>query len=331
VRLDRRLLGWGLFFIIVGAIPLLVRSGYLDADRIRAWPTLWPIVLIGWGLGLLLRRTPGEVIGNALNVVVLGVMGGGLLATGFGGVPAFGACGDGDGGSGFTNSSGTLAESARVTVEFNCGTLDIAAVDGSNWSVAGTGPHARGPHVEADAERLRITQPDDDDFMDFADSGSAWMVKLPTSPLIDLGITLNAGEGTVDLRGANLGTASITLNAGSMNLDFSGAAALSRVSGTVNAGSATLELPGSKMDVNMTLNAGSIELCVPEGAYISVSWSGALGSNNFDDLGLEKVDDQHWISPGVRSRVEGPMTLDVSATAGSFEFKFRKLGGTCDA
>ena len=95
MHIDRRLLGWGLFLIIVGAIPLLVRGNYLDADLIQDWPSLWPLLLIGWGLGLVLRRTPGELLGSAISVAVLGVMVGGLIATGFGGFPSFGACGDG--------------------------------------------------------------------------------------------------------------------------------------------------------------------------------------------------------------------------------------------
>jgi hypothetical protein len=84
VHIDRRLLGWGAFLIIVGAIPLLVRGGYLDAGLVDEWPSLWPILLIGWGLGLVLRRTPGELLGSAISVVVLGVMVGGLISTGFG-------------------------------------------------------------------------------------------------------------------------------------------------------------------------------------------------------------------------------------------------------
>ena len=67
MHIDRRLLGWGVFFILVGAIPLAVRGGFLDAEeRVSSWPSLWPVLLIGWGLGLLLRRTPVEWIGGGV-------------------------------------------------------------------------------------------------------------------------------------------------------------------------------------------------------------------------------------------------------------------------
>jgi len=333
VHIDRRLLGWGLFLIIVGAIPLLVRGGYLDADLVGEWPSLWPVLLIGWGLGLVLRRTPGELLGSAISVAVLGIMVGGLIATGFGGLPAGGfsaiGCGNGDHGTSFGNRSGTLGESGRVGIEFNCGTLAVKTVDGSDWSIQGTGPDGRGPEIDADIDSVSFA-PKDGDFGFFED-GSEWRINLPTTPVLDLGVTLNAGDGTVDLEGATLDSVSVTLNAGSIDFALAGSEALSSVSATVNAGSATFDLPGSVRDVNLTLNAGSIEMCVPEGRHLSVTWSGALGSNNFDDVGLQKVDDQHWITPGVDSQLEGPMTLDVSANAGSFELTLLTPGGSCNA
>jgi hypothetical protein len=323
VHIDRRLLGWGLFLIIVGAIPLLVRGGYLEADLVGEWPSLWPILLIGWGLGLVLRRTPGELLGSAISVAVLGIMVGGLIATGFGGFPAVG-CGDANGGSSFGNRSGTLGENGRVGIEFNCGTLAVKTVDGSDWSIQGTGPDGRGPDVEADLDSVSFT-PKEGDFGFFED-GSEWRIDLPRTPALDLGVTLNAGDGTVDLEGATLDNVSVTLNAGSFDFALAGSTALSSVSATVNAGSATFDLPAGVGDASMTLNAGSIEMCVPAATPIRVSWSGALGSNNFDSAGLDKVDDGHWRTSGFSGA--DALDLSVSANAGSFSLN---LGGPCDA
>jgi hypothetical protein len=325
VRIDRRLLGWGAFLVIAGAIPLLVRGGYLAETTISPWPTLWPLLLIGWGLALVLRRTPVETLGNALSVVVLGVMGGGLIATGFGGVPAFGACGDG-GGSGFAESSGTIAgANGRVSIEFNCGSLNVSAVDGSEWSVNGSGPEGRGPEVDVEGDEVNLSPPDRD-FMPFADAGSDWRVEIPRTPVVDLGLTLNAGDGSLDLEGANLGAVSVTLNAGSLAMDLAAAASLVRLGGTVNAGSATFNLSGDVDDINLTLNAGSVTLCLPTDTNLAVSWSGALGANNFDEAGLVKTDDQHWMTG--ETPTDPQVELDVSANAGSFTLD---LGGTCDA
>src|SRR5438552_3997493 len=57
MHLDRRLAGWGVFLVLLGAIPLLVRQGVLTTDMVaRAW-TLWPLLLIAAGVGLLLLRS----------------------------------------------------------------------------------------------------------------------------------------------------------------------------------------------------------------------------------------------------------------------------------
>lgn len=326
MRIDRRLLGWGLFLIIVGAIPLLVRGGYLDRDLVGDWPSLWPLLLIGWGLGLVLRRTPGELLGSAISVAVLGIMVGGLIATGFGGFPAFGACGDGTAATSFAGRSGALSETGRINVEFNCGTLTLRAVDGSDWSVGGKGPDGKGPDIEANAGRA-VIKARDEDFRGFIDASSTWEVEVPRTPTVDLGITLNAGEGTVDMARANLDALNMTLNAGSLTFDLAAAAALATVNGTVNAGSAAFDLPGTVTDANLTLNAGSVTVCLPEGTPLRITWNGTLGSNNFDSLGLDKIDDQHWMTAGLDS-ADSHLELDVSANAGSFTLQ---LGGSCDA
>ena len=327
MHIDRRLLGWGLFLIIVGAIPLLVRGGFLDGDLVREWPSLWPLLLIGWGLSLVLRRTSVEMLGSAISVAVLGTMAGGLIATGFGGFPSFGACGDAKGATSFGDRTGTLSDSGRFSVEFNCGTLAVRAVDGSDWSLSGSGPDGKRPAVGADLGRVQI-KPPEGDFRGFIDPSSTWDIGVPRTPTVDLGIVLNAGEGTVDMTGAHLDALTTTLNAGSLTFSMAGAAALASVTGTVNAGSATFDLPGSVTDANLTLNAGSVDVCLPAGTPLRVTWNGTLGSSNFDSLGLFKVDDRHWMTDGLNPSVDPHLELDVSANAGSFTLQ---LGGSCDA
>lgn len=326
MRIDRRLLGWGLFLIIVGAIPLLVRGGYLDKALIEDWPSLWPLLPIGWGISLVLRRTPGELLGSAISVSVLGIMVGGLIATGFGGFPAFGGCGDAAGAASFGSRSGTLSDGGRLNIEFTCGTLNVRAVDGSDWSVDGRGPDGETPEITADLGRVQI-RPREDEFRAFVDVASNWNVGVPRVPMVDVGVTLNAGDGQVDLGGANIGSLNMTLNAGSLDFRLADAAALAAVNGTLNAGSATLDLPGSVRDANVTINAGSMTVCLPAGTPVNVRWNGALGSNNFDSAGLRKIDDQHWASSGL-NQADPHLELRASANAGSFNLT---IGGSCDA
>jgi len=47
VNVDRRLLGWGLFFILLGGIPLAVKGGLLDEQMVGQWPLRGPVSATG--------------------------------------------------------------------------------------------------------------------------------------------------------------------------------------------------------------------------------------------------------------------------------------------
>jgi hypothetical protein len=325
MHIDRRLLGWGVFFILVGAIPLAVRADLLDAERVVSWPSLWPVLLIGWGLGLVLRATPVEWIGGGVTAVVFGLMAGGALATGFRGIPIVSGCGGDGQGTAFVTQRGTLATSGQLNVEFNCGTITMAAAEGSDWSVAGSDAGGRGPRVETSGTSVSIESPANDFFRD---SGrNTWTVGIPTVPQVGLGMTLNAGRGTADLTGASVSSASLTVNAGSFRLDLANAALLGDVNATVNLGEATISLPAGDRSANLSLNAGSLELCMPADAAMRVRWAGALGSNELDDAGLTETEDDTWVSAGFVEAAPH-LELRVSANAGSFDLT---IGGACGA
>lgn len=326
MRIDRRLLGWGAFFIIAGAIPLAVRAGYLSRDALVGWASLWPLFLIGAGLGLVLRRTPAHLLGGAISVLTAGVMIGGLLAVGFNGFPAFGGCGAGTNATAFPDRTGSLSDHGSMQVEFNCGTLDIHTASQDGWSFSGKGPSDQAPVVSADSASVRFNHPNDT-FFRVGNPASTWHVVVPQAKAIALSVTLNAGDGTLNLDGANIDDLSLTLNAGSLTANLQAATAASDVSATVNAGSAALTLPASVKSAHLTLNAGSVKVCVPDATAMTISWGGALASNNFDSLGLVKVDDNHWTTAGLATTGH-VIDLNVSANAGSFNLEF---GGTCNA
>ena len=323
MRIDRRLLGWGAFLIIAGVIPLAVRAGAVSSDSLTAWPSLWPLLLVGAGLGLVLRQTPAHLVGGTISVLTAGVMVGGLLAVGFNGFPAFGACGSNGNGTAFAGRSGTFNDRAQVDVEFNCGHLNVAAADGSRWSFDGTGPSGHQPDVSADDSHVRIT-PTRGNFS-INEPASTWNVIVPRSPTLGLAVTLNAGDGNLDLGGVAIDSLSLTLNAGSLTADLSNASSVGDVSATVNAGSAAVRVPSNASGANLTINAGSAKLCVPSGTPLRISWSGTIAGNNFDSLGLIRQDDNHWVTPGLGSLA---IDVNVSANAGSFNLVF---GGSCHA
>ncbi len=328
MHIDRRLLGWGLFFILVGAIPLATRAGYLDPELVGRWPTLWPLLLIGWGVGLLLRGTPVDWIGGGIAAIVFGIMGGGLLAAGFAGAPISTGCGGQAPGTAFATQSGAFGSEGRLNVELSCGSLTMRPATGTSWSVSGTESEGRAPEIDVDDNGAEVA-------IEAADRGSFfggaertdWTVEVPTGAQVALGVTINAGQGSIELDGANLGSANLTVNAGSARVLLGGATNLGNVNGTVNAGSTVLELPGGGRSANLSLNAGSLTVCLPPGSPMRVAWAGALGSNDLSGAGLTEVDANTWETPGLNT-ASPFLDLRVSANAGSFRLD---IDGTCDA
>ena len=328
MHIDRRLLGWGLFFILVGAIPLATRAGYLDPEVVGRWPSLWPLLLIGWGVGLLLRGTPIGWIGGGIAAIVFGIMGGGLLAAGIAGAPISTGCGGQAPGTAFATQSGAFGSEGRLNVELSCGSLTMRPTAGSSWSVSGTESEGKAPRIDVDdnGADVDIEAADRGGFFDGA-RRTDWTVEVPTGAQVGLGVTINAGQGSIALDGANLGPVNLTVNAGSARVLLNGAANLGNVNGTVNAGSAVLGLPSGGRSVNLSLNAGSLAVCLPPGSPMRVAWSGALGSNDLSDAGLTKIDSNTWETPGLNAAAPF-LDLRVSANAGSFRLD---MDGTCDA
>ena len=111
MRIERRFFDWGVFFIALGAIPLAVQLGWLDQTTVGdAW-RLWPVFLIAAGLGILLARSPFQLVGGLLIAVTLGLIIGGALT---GGIGAIGCAGGGNSATAFPTSSGTFATSASI-------------------------------------------------------------------------------------------------------------------------------------------------------------------------------------------------------------------------
>jgi LiaF transmembrane domain len=323
MRLDPRFLNWGVFFILLGAIPLAVSQGWITGDAINGWWRFWPLILIGIGVGLLLRRTTFHFVGGLIVAVTFGLMLGSLLAGGVaGGIGIGWNCSPGRGGTAFTSQSGTLGTNGSVSVEMSCGDLVANATAGTTWTLSGTSPNGQPPRVEASADRLSI-RPQQRDFLTSFDSpGENWTVGLPTDPTLDLSATLNAGSARFSLGGMHLRDLSLTTNAGSTVVDLTGAS-LPSFSWTVNAGSSKITLPAASMTGSATVNAGSLAICVPPGAGVRIQSSSFLASNNFGERDLIQTGST-WTSSGYAG---APVQIDLSISANAGSVELNPSGG----
>ena len=295
MKINRGLLNWGVFLIVLAAVPLAVQLGYLSAADARSLLQWWPLLLIAIGIGLLLRFTPVAALGGVLTAATFGLLVGALLAGGVGGVST--ACGAGDPAAGSLEThSGTFdGASARLDLELTCVDLELDRQPGTEWTANVRQAGGRPPSIEAGRDQLTLKS---DGGVFLGGSRRYWAVVVPQTPDLSLGMTLNASAARIDLGGGQLSNVGATLNASDMHMDLGGALADGASLGfTFNASSASLSLPATSLTGGMTLNAASLTLCTPPDAGVGIRYNGTLSSNNFAAAGLTANGDL-WQTPG---------------------------------
>jgi hypothetical protein len=316
---DRRFLNWGIFLIVLGLIPLLVRLDVISSDAIAdAW-RLWPLILVGIGLGLLLRRTALAPLGGLVVAATIGLVIGSLIAVG-GSISA--GCGISSGGTGpvdRTSRTGDFnAQSATVVIAIDCGTLEVGSSGGTAWSVDAQDPQDHPASIESGPGSLAVRAPKGEDFFTSLTRGRgprSWTVTLPETPRLTVQVDMNAGDGRLALGYADVGRFSGTFNAAAARVDLSDAS-VGGLDATFNAGSGKLLLPSrSSFEGTLRANAASLELCVPGDVGLRIQVSGALSSADFSAQGLTKSgntwESSNWSSAA--NRID--LTVDANAAS----------------
>lgn len=318
MSVDRRLVNWGIFLILLGGIPLAVSQGWLAKSSVaNAWQ-LWPLVLVGAGLGLILTRTRFSFVGSLVSVVTVGIVGGGLIAAppslesiGCGGGPATGSVATLDQG-------GTVVDGSVISLRASCATVAATTADGSAWHLRVDGPADAAPSVAQGNGNVTI-ESRDRSFGPFGAGRTAWTIAVPRAPRLSLAIAMNAGEGTFDLTGATLDRVTFDGNAlGHTRLDFS-TATVGQLSVTVNAADLAVVLPsGSDLTGAIEGNAASVRLCAPAGVGVRIRGDGAVtASLDGSAAGLVRSGNT-WESPGFASAAH---RVDLAAIGNAISYR----------
>jgi hypothetical protein len=323
VRVNKGLLGWGVFFIVAGVVPLAVRNGAIDAAWLEGAFGLWPLILVGIGLGLLLADTKAAVLGGLLVALTLGIMAGALLAgattVGSGALSMVGPCGLGGsqgGGMVFEPRQGTFTGPAQVELRMRCGSLDGTTAAGSGWTLTGSAGAGLAPEVDQDSTRLSVLAPSRGGLMLGADPAH-WKLALPDAVPLDVALQVDAGSADVGLDRATVTGLGVEVNAGDARVGLREDPALRALDASVNAGSLVLDLPAASFRGEVDVNAGSAEVCIPAGTAVLVHADDvSLGSTNLGSRGLVQQGST-WSTPGFADAV-ARVELDVSVNLGSF-------------
>jgi hypothetical protein len=318
MRINRGLLGWAVFLVLVGAVPLLVRGGYLSDDQVRSVGSLWPLILIGIGIAVLFGRTRFAALGGLLVAATFGVIVGGLLSGGVGGI-GLSACGSGSGAIAFPAQSAAFdGSTASVDIERNCGETTITTAAGQAWSVDGEDRNGTGPVIDAGPNALSVRSRDDDRGpFGLVGQRERWRITLPDAVPLDLKLDLNAGSATIDFAGASLTRIELNLNAGATTMDLGAAREVEELQVQLNAGSLNVTLPNKSLSGSIEANAGSVNLCAPAGVGLRLNTTESLvASYDYEAHGLVQSGTT-WQTPGFET-AEIRIDLDTRANAGSF-------------
>ncbi len=316
MRVDRGRLNWGIFFIVLGAVPLAYHQGAVSSSTLgEAW-RLWPLVLVGIGLRFVLSRTPASFVGSLLVVACLGLIFGSVFAIG----PNVG-CGAGGNNPASIVRNGSFQGASSVNLQLRCGTATITTSTDDQWHVTATSNGAPTAQVTSDATSLAVKTSDDGWHLDRGKDD--WQIALPRSTPISLSTTLDFGDARYGLSGANLSSAAFNLNLGSLHVDLSGAT-VGNLTVSTNLGSAWVEL-GSSSDFSGDLktNLGSLDVCAPPELGVQIASSDSLSSSDFSGIGMTHVGGV-WQTPNYATATH-KANLTVKTSLGSL--KLHPAGG----
>src|SRR5271157_1700065 len=149
MRVDRGRLNWGVFFLVLGAVPLAYQQGAVSILG-DAW-RLWPLVLVGIGLAFILSRTRAYFVGGTVVAITLGLVFGSVLATG----PNIGCGGNGNG-SNSASQSGSFGTASTIELDLQCGSVNVSTSTDQQWHVTTTNSGGSAAQVSSTAGSLRV-------------------------------------------------------------------------------------------------------------------------------------------------------------------------------
>jgi hypothetical protein len=315
MRVNRSWLNWGIFLVVLGAIPLAVEWGYLDRGTAGGLLRLWPLLLIAVGVGMLLRFTTLHALGGLVVAATLGMLGGALLVAGPGAATSACLPGERPAELALLETGSFSGASVRLDDTSTCADIEVNRGPGTDYRFEAA-PGQSGPGVTITGDSITIA--DEGEGLPFARERKYWRLTMPADPSLNASFTLNGASARINLGGGALERLGATLNASDARIDLADANMSSGSANlTANASSVTLTMPraGTGASSSITLNAASLTLCVAPETGLRIDFDGRLSSENFAGAGLVATGEV-WQTSGYADsaqRVDMRISANVSS------------------
>ncbi len=213
-------------------------------------------------------------------------------------------------------------KSLKADIRFNAGTLNLTAHNQANidfksvftreaWRPEFTS------NVKASDGSVSIIQPEQKNTNMKDRDKNSWNVKIPQSLATDMNLTMGAGEGVVDLRGARLNRLTMEAGAGDFKVNLANTS-VSHLTVSAGVGALTLDLSGKRntnLKADISAGIGDLKVVLPRATGLRVKVSGLGGVKKG---GLTKQGD-YYVNEAY-GNTEQSLTIDISAGIGGVEF-----------
>lgn len=163
---------------------------------------------------------------------------------------------------------------------------------------------------------LSILQPEQKNVNMKDNDKNEWNIKLPQSLPTDLRLTMGAGEGVVNLNGANLKSLTMEAGAGDFKVNLANTS-VAKLNISAGVGALEVDLSGKRntnLKANISGGIGDVKVVLPSQVGIRATVSG-LGS--IKNSGLKK-EGSHYVNDAY-GKTPNSIDIDISGGLGSVE------------
>lgn len=277
-----RSLFWAVVLIAVGAVWLLFNLDVIEPNQLAALTYVWPILLVGIGVDLLIGRR-SLAVGALIGVVTVGLI---IILMVLG--PSFGWAGDSALQTQTFSTPADGATSAEVTLKTGAYSTTVFALPPSNAAdrplLKAQVSYRGSVHFESSGEATKTVLLEATGWSwwwQFLDEQEAAPWDIGLDPQIPLRLKVDSGSGSteLDLSGLWLTDLAVDLSSGNAHVKLPSLAGRDyAASFDMSSGDLDLEAPGgAHIDMRVDMSSGDVRVALGKDSDVTLRFKGSSG------------------------------------------------------